>query len=84
MSTYLLLKERAAAYRADPAVQAALEEARVGEIHAPTLGVGETYVDLLNDRKSWEDFDADDAAARGCAFVALNQLGLEHLMGARG
>ncbi len=84
MRTYLLLKERAAAYRADPEVQAALEEARVGEIHAPTLGVGETYVDLLNDRKSWEDFDADDAAARGCAFVALNQLGLEHLMGARG
>ncbi len=84
MRTYLLLKERAAAYRADPEVQAALEEARVGEIHAPTLGVGETYADLLNDRKSWEDFDADDAAARGCAFVALNQLGLEHLMGARG
>ncbi len=84
MRTYLLLKERAAAYRADPEVQAALEEARVGEIHAPTLGVGETYVDLLNDRKSWEDFDADEAAARGCAFVALNQLGLEHLMGARG
>ncbi len=84
MRTYLLLKERAAAYRADPQVQAALEEARVGEIHAATLGVGETYVDLLNDRKSWEDFDADEAAARGCAFVALNQLGLEHLMGARG
>ncbi len=84
MRTYLLLKERAAAYRADPEVQAALEEARVGEIHAPTLGVGETYADLLNDRKSWEDFDADDAAASGCAFVALNQLGLEHLMGARG
>ena len=84
MRTYLLLKERAAAYRADPEVQAALEEARVGEIHAATLGVGETYVDLLNDRKSFEDFDADDAAARGCAFVALNQLGLEHLMGARG
>ena len=84
MRTYLLLKERAAAYRADPEVRAALEEARVGEIHASTLGVGETYVDLLNDRKSWEDFDADDAAARGCAFVALNQLGLEHLMGARG
>ncbi len=84
MRTYLLLKERAAAYRADPEVQAALEEARVGEIHAPTLGVGETYVDLLNDRKSWEDFDADEAASRGCAFVALNQLGLEHLMGARG
>ena len=84
MRTYLLLKERAAAYRADPEVRAALEEARVGDIHAATLGVGETYADLLNDRKSWEDFDADDAAARGCAFVALNQLGLEHLMGARG
>ena len=83
MRTYLLLKERAAAYRADPEVQAALEEARVGEIHAPTLGVGETYEGLLNDPKSWEDFDADAAAARGCAFVALNQLGLEHLMGAR-
>ena len=84
MRTYLLLKERAAAYRADPEVQAALAEARVGEIHAPTLAPGESYTDLLADRTSWEDFDVEAAAARGCAFVALNQLGLEHLMGARG
>jgi xylose isomerase len=84
MRTYLLLKERALAYRADPEVQAALAEARVGEIHASTLAAGETFTDLLADRTSWEDFDADTAAARGCAFVALNQLAIEHLMGARG
>ncbi|HTC71148.1 MAG TPA: xylose isomerase, partial [Acidothermaceae bacterium] len=38
MRTYLLLKERAKAFRADPEVQAALAAARVGELSVPTLG----------------------------------------------
>lgn len=84
MRMYLLLQERVLAYRADPDVQAALVEAQVAGTGVPTLGAGESYADLLADRSSWEDFDADAAGARGCAFVALNQLALEHLMGARG
>lgn len=83
MSTYLLLKERAAAYRADPEVQAALETAGVATLRTPTLDVDESLSDLLADRSAFEDFDADAAAEHGFGFVALNQLALEHLLGAR-
>ena len=37
---YLLLKERAAAFRADPEVQEALAGAKVAELATPTLGAG--------------------------------------------
>ncbi len=84
MRMYLLLQERVLAYRADPEVQGAMVEAQVAGTGVSTLAAGESYADLLADRSSWEDFDADAAGARGCAFVALNQLALEHLMGARG
>jgi xylose isomerase len=83
MNTYLLLKERAAAYRADPDVQAALAASKVAELSTPTLADGESYADLLADRSAFEDFDADTVGARGCGYVALNQLALEHLVGAR-
>jgi xylose isomerase len=83
MSTYLLLKERAAAFRADPEVQAALEKAGYNELGQPTLAPGETYEDLLADRSAFEDFDPDKAAERGYGFVRLSQLGVEHLLGAR-
>jgi xylose isomerase len=81
---YLLLKERAAAFRANPEVKAALVASRVAEINTSTLSAGETYVDLLADRSSYEDFDADSYFnGRGFGFVRLNQLAVEHLMGAR-
>ncbi|MDQ1288515.1 MAG: xylose isomerase [Actinomycetota bacterium] len=83
MRTYLLLKERAAAFRADPEVQAAMETAGHAEIATPTLAAGEGYAELLADRSAFEDFDPDAAARRGFGFVRLNQLALEHLMGAR-
>ncbi len=80
MATYLLLKERALAFRADPEVQEALETAGVAELGKPTLNDGESYDDLL---KSDDGFDPDQAAERGFGFVRLNQLALEHLTGAR-
>ena len=83
MQMYLLLKERAAAFRADPEVQAAFEASRVAELSQPTLNAGETYEDFLADRSSYEDFDADAAAERGYGFVRLNQLAVEHALGAR-
>jgi len=49
----------------------------------PTLGEGETYADLLADRSAFEEFDVDAVAARGFGFVRLNQLAVEHLLGAR-
>jgi xylose isomerase len=83
MRTYLLLKERAAAFRADPEVRAALAASRVADLSIPTLGDGESYEDLLADRSSYEDFDVESASARGLGAVHLTQLALEHLLGAR-
>jgi xylose isomerase len=84
MRTYLLLKERAAAFNADPEVKAALEASRVHELRKPTLNAGESYDSLLADKGSYEDFDYDSYYnGKGFNFVHLNQLALEHLMGAR-
>ena len=80
MRTYLLLKERTAAFRADPAVQEALAQAKVAELAEPTLAPGETYRELLAADK---DFDPDAAGARGYGFVELEQLAVEHALGAR-
>jgi xylose isomerase len=84
MRMYLLLKERAAAFHADPEVQAALKDSRVAEINTATLNPGESYQDLLADKAAYENFDADSYFdAKGFGFVKLNQLAIEHLMGAR-
>jgi xylose isomerase len=83
MSTYILLKERAQAFRADPEVQAALEASKVFELAQPTIGEGETLADLLADKSAYEELDVDAVAARGFHFVHLNQLALEHALGAR-
>jgi xylose isomerase len=77
---YLLLKERAAAFRADPAVQEALAASKVAELRTPTLSPGETYQDLLNDRSAFEDFDADAAGQPGYGFVKLHQLAIDHVL----
>ena len=83
MSTYLLLKERAAAYRADPEVQAAWEQGGVAALATPTLDAGEDVSGLLADRSAFEDYDPTVAGDRGYGFVRLNQLAIEHLLGAR-
>jgi xylose isomerase len=80
MRMYLLLKERAQEFRADPAVQEALRAAKVLDLETPTLNPGETYTDLLNDRSAFEDFDADAAGAPGYGFVKLHQLAIDHLV----
>ncbi|GAA0963345.1 xylose isomerase [Actinocorallia libanotica] len=79
MRTYLILKEKAAAFRADPEVAEALAATRAPELAVPTLAPGEALADLLA-----EDFDPDAAALRDSAYTRLNQLALEHLMGVRG
>jgi xylose isomerase len=81
MTTYLLLRERARAYRADPEVQAAMDAAGVTSLRTPTLNPGENLADL---RAAGDGFDPDIAAERGFGFVRLNQLALEHVLGARG
>ncbi|MFE1167442.1 xylose isomerase [Nocardiopsis sp. NPDC058789] len=78
MRNYLLLKERAAAFRADPEVVTALAESRVPELSEPTLSPGEGVADLLG-----EELDLEEAGRRGYHFERLDQLALEHLLGAR-
>ncbi|QPP10297.1 xylose isomerase [Streptomyces bathyalis] len=82
MRNYLILRERAAAFRADPAVQEALRDSRLDQLTLPTLEPGETPGRLLADRSAFEDFDPDAAAQRGMAFERLDQLAMDHLLGA--
>ncbi|MCB2177230.1 MAG: xylose isomerase [Actinomycetales bacterium] len=83
MATYILLAERAKAFREDPEVKAAMEEAGVFDLAIPTMAEGETFADFLADRSAYEDLDIDAVAERNYGFVRLNQLALEHALGAR-
>jgi len=83
MRTYLLLKARAAAWRADPVVQAALAAAGVTTLTTPTLSPGESYDDLLADRSAFEEFNPDIAGAKGYGYAELDQLAIDHLLAAR-
>ncbi|WP_017544236.1 xylose isomerase [Nocardiopsis prasina] len=78
MRNYLILKERAAAFRADPEVAAALAESRVAELSEPTLSHGESVKDLLG-----EELDLEAVGPRGYHFERLDQLALDHLFGVR-
>jgi xylose isomerase len=83
MEMYLMLKERALAFRADAEVQEALAYSGIDELAQPTLGEGESLADLLADRSTFEDFDADKAGERNFGFVRLQQLAMQHLLGFR-
>ena len=76
MRTYLALKERAAAFRSDSRVIAAMKESNIPGLAEPTLAKGETWKDLAKDV-----FDVDSAGKRGYGYEAVDQLALEHLMG---
>nr|WP_184287980.1 xylose isomerase [Nocardiopsis algeriensis] len=78
MSTYIMLAEKARAFRADPRVQEALEHAGVPDLAVPTLGEGETVEQFL---AADDGFDPEEAAKRDFGFVRLQQLALEHLIG---
>jgi xylose isomerase len=83
MELYVSMREKARAFRADPEVQEALQAARVPELAQPTLGEGETYNELLQDRSAFEDFDIDRARTQGYGFARLQRLAIEHLLGTR-
>ena len=78
MLTYLLLEERARAFRADPEVQQALDAAGVGELSEPTLAAGESLADLRE-----ATYDVEALAQRSVGMEALDQLAMEHLLGVR-
>lgn len=78
MATYLMLAEKARAFRADPRVVEAMQYAGVLDLATPTLDEGETAADLL---AADEKLDVQKAAERDYGFVALQQLAVEHLIG---
>jgi xylose isomerase len=77
MRTYLILQERAAAFRNDPRTKAALEKSGVNELLQPTAGVGESWREIAD-----ESFDVETAGKRGYHYEELDQLALEYLIGA--
>jgi len=77
MSTYLLLAEKARAFRADPRTTEAVEYAGLTSLATPTLEEGETLDAFV---KADDDFDLEAAAERDYGYVALNQLAIEHLI----
>ncbi|MCL2652438.1 MAG: xylose isomerase [Propionibacteriaceae bacterium] len=83
METYLLLKQRVLAFRADPEVKDLMKSAKIDELAQPTLAPGETVDDILADRSAFEDYDVNAAGARRTDFVRLNQVALEFALGAR-
>jgi xylose isomerase len=79
MRTYILLREKAKAFRADPRVAEALAASRVDGTGVPTLAPGETYDDLVADVDA--NFDVEAAGLRGYHYAQLDQLAIEHLLG---
>ena len=79
MRTYLILKERAKAYRSDTRVIEAMKVANIPGLLEPTLAAGETWKDLAKP----EAFDVEKAGERGYGYELLDQLALEHLMGVK-
>jgi xylose isomerase len=77
METYILLAEKARAFRADPEVQEAMATSGVLDLAQPTMDEGESVADLL---ASTDDFDPEVAAKRNYGFVKLQQLALAHLI----
>ena len=79
MRNYLILREKAQAFRADPEVQSALADAQLPELAKPTMSEGETWSDI----EAGEVPDVEAIGAHGMAFERLDQLALEHLYGVR-
>ena len=78
MRMYLILKERAAAFRKDPRVIEAMKNSNIPGLTESTMNSGESWRDLAKD-----NFDVDAAGKRGYNYEALDQLAMEHLMGVK-
>jgi len=78
MRNYLILRERAQAFRADPEVAAALAAASVPDLDQPTLAEGESLDDVRA-----ASYDVAALAQRSVGQEALDQLAMEHLLGVR-
>lgn len=81
MRTYLILKDKAEAFRADPEVQDALASYRVEDRELQGLMEwSPANADTLKDR----DLDLAALRTRGPGLERIDQLAVEHLLGIRG
>ncbi|EPD27295.1 MULTISPECIES: xylose isomerase [Actinotignum] len=76
MEMYLMLAEKAKAFRADPRTQEIMEAASVPELAEPTVAEGESLDDVRA-----EKFDVAALAAREYHYVELYQQAMRHLIG---
>lgn len=81
MEMYLMLKEKAQAFRADPRTQELMELASIPESSIPTIAEGESLEEFLSDQTAFEEFDAKTAGEREYHFVELYQQAMRHLIG---
>jgi xylose isomerase len=80
MRTYLILKEKVAAFNADPEIQAAL-----GELRDRGAKIGQRVKFSADSarRIKAQSFDLETLRARGYAYERLDQLTMELLLGVR-
>ena len=83
MRTYLLLKERAAAFRADPRGAGGAGRRRVAELAHADAGAGRGLRRPARRPVRVRGLRRRRGRRRGFGFVRLNQLAIEHLLGAR-
>ncbi len=81
MRTYLILREKAARFHTDPAIQEALDTAMVDALSVPTSpdGLGPEALDEL--RRA--EFDVEEMAGHGYGHERLDQLVTELILGVR-
>ncbi|HWG60058.1 MAG TPA: xylose isomerase [Candidatus Acidoferrales bacterium] len=80
MRTYLILKEKAARFNADPEIQAILEEISAPSAAAPPVGA---YSKAAAEKLLAHAFDCSQLAAKPLPYERLDQLTMEILLGAR-
>jgi xylose isomerase len=80
MRTYLILKERAARWNADPEIQALLEKIRQTGHGAPVVSA---YSAQSRDTLLGQKFDRVALAEKGLAYERLDQLTVDLLLGVR-
>ena len=83
MRTYLILREKAARFRTDPEIQAALVDAKVAELAEPTLERAPTADAIADLRRAAAASDLEGLAAQGYGHERLDQLVTELLLGVR-
>lgn len=77
MEMYLMLAEKAKAFREDSYTKELMESASIPELAEPTMAEGESYADLL----ASPDIDAEAAGAREYHYVELYHNAMRHLIG---